>query len=143
MTGAVSLTLMAVLIFVHVGYSRHENIKSLDLEDISLVLNTGPGVSVPCGEQVDMRNSTSRHFQTPNYPQNYPRGKAGRCSWTFLQIPKFSVRNSMSKEVTDSALRSRTMALSRGKNVTLEGRRKVSNSHFKMCHHLHSPMNLQ
>ena len=94
MTGVVSLTLMAVLIFVHVGYGtarpgpgRYENIKSLDLEDISLVLNTGPGVSVPCGEQIDMRNSTSRHFETPNYPQNYSNGKAGRCSWTFILPP--------------------------------------------------------
>ena len=34
-----------------------------------------------------MRNSTTRHFQTPNYPLNYPRGKAGRCSWTFLLPP--------------------------------------------------------
>ena len=87
MTGVVSLTLMAVLIIVHVGHGRYENINSLDLEDVSLLLNTVPGVSVPCGGQVDMRNSSSRHFQTPNYPLNYPRGKAGRCSWTFILPP--------------------------------------------------------
>ena len=93
MTGVVSLTLMAVLIFVHVGYGtagpgpgRHKNIKSVDLEHSSLPAVVG--ALVPCGGQVDMRwNSTSRHFQTPNYPQNYPRGKAGRCSWTFLLPP--------------------------------------------------------
>ena len=92
MTGAVSLTLMAVLIFVHVGYGtagpgpgRHKNIKSLDLEHSSLPAVVG--ALVPCGGQVDMRNSTSRHFQTPNYPQNYPNGKAGRCSWTFILPP--------------------------------------------------------
>ena len=93
MTGVVSLTLMAVLIFVHVGYGtagpgpgRHKNIKSLDLEHSSLPAVVG--ALVPCGGQVDMRwNSTSRHFQTPNYPENYPRGKAGRCSWTFLLPP--------------------------------------------------------
>ena len=80
----VSLTLMAVLIIVHVGHGRQKNIKSLDLEDVSLFLNPVPEVSVPCGGQVDMRNSSSRHFQTPNYPLNYPRGKAGQCSWTFI-----------------------------------------------------------
>ena len=85
MTGVVSLTLMAVLIFVHVGSGRNKNINALDLEDTSFPLNTG--ASVPCGGQVDMRNSTSRHFQTPNYPQNYPKGKAGRCSWTFILPP--------------------------------------------------------
>ena len=82
-----SLILIAVLIIVHVGHGRHENINSLSLEDVSLYLNTVPGVSVPCGGQVDMRNSSSRHFQTPNYPQNYQNGKAGRCSWTFLLPP--------------------------------------------------------
>ena len=34
-----------------------------------------------------MRNSTTRHFQTPNYPLIYPDGKAGRCSWTFILPP--------------------------------------------------------
>ena len=87
MAGVVSLTLIAVLIIVHVGYSRHRhgNINSLPLEDTSFPLKTGD--SVPCGGQVDMRNSTSRHFETPNYPQNYSNGKAGRCSWTFLLPP--------------------------------------------------------
>ena len=87
MTGVLSLTLIAVLIIVHVGYSRHKhgNINSLPLEETSFPLKTGD--SVPCGGQVDMRNSTSRHFQTPNYPLRYPRGKAGRCSWTFLLPP--------------------------------------------------------
>ena len=85
MTGVVSLTLIAVLIFVHVGFGRNKNINVLDLEDTSFPINTGP--SVPCGGQVDMRNSTSRHFQTPNYPQNYQNGKAGHCSWTFLLPP--------------------------------------------------------
>ena len=83
MTGVVSLALMAVLIIVHVGHSR--NINSLDLEETSFPLNTGD--SVPCGGQVDMRNSTTRHFQTPNYPLIYPDGKAGRCSWTFILPP--------------------------------------------------------
>ena len=86
MTGVVSLTLIAVLIIVHVGHGvRHDNINSVYLEDTSFPLNTGD--SVPCGGQVDMRNSTTRHFQTPNYPLKYPRGKAGRCSWTFILPP--------------------------------------------------------
>ena len=86
MTGVLPLTLMAVLIIIHVGYGiRHDNINSLDLEDTAFPLDTGD--SVPCGGQVDMRNSTTRHFQTPNYPLNYPRGKAGRCSWTFILPP--------------------------------------------------------
>ena len=86
MTGVVSLTLIAVLIIIHVGHGRHnDNINSVYLEDTSFPLNTGD--SVPCGGQVDMRNSTTRHFQTPNYPLNYPRGKAGRCSWTFILPP--------------------------------------------------------
>ena len=64
---------------------RHENINSLDLKDTSFPLTVG--ALVPCGGQVDMRNSTIRHFQTPNYPLNYPNGKAGRCSWTFILPP--------------------------------------------------------
>ena len=85
MAGVVSLTLMAVLIIIHVGFGRNKNINVLDLEDTSFPINTGP--SVPCGGQVDMRNSTSRHFQTPNYPQIYSNGKAGRCSWIFNLPP--------------------------------------------------------
>ena len=86
MTGVVSLTLIAVLIIIHAGFGRNKNINVLDLEYTSFPLNTG--ASVPCGGQVDMRNySDTRHFQTPNYPQNYQNGKAGRCSWTFLLPP--------------------------------------------------------
>ena len=48
----------------------------------------------------------------------------------------------MSRKATDSALRSRIMQLSRGRNVTTEWSQKVSASHFLMCH-LHSPMNPQ
>ena len=88
MTGIVSLCL-AVLIIIHVGYGRNGRyINELDLElfpSWAFPLNTG--ASVPCGGKVDMRNSTLRHFKTPNYPQNYQNGQAGRCSWTFLLPP--------------------------------------------------------
>ena len=85
MTGDVSLTLIAVLSIVHVRYGRHININSLDLEDYSHPPRLGAWVH--CGGQVDMRNSTSRQFETPMHPTNYPNGKAGRCSWTFNLPP--------------------------------------------------------
>ena len=83
MTGVVSLTLMAVLIIVHVGLGR--NINLLDLEDTSLPPSLG--ALVPCGGKVDMRISTTRHFQTPNYPLIWPNGRTRRCSWTFILPP--------------------------------------------------------
>ena len=85
MTGDVSLTLIAVLSIVHVRYGRHININSLDLEDYSHPPRLGAWVH--CWGQVDMRNSTSRQFETPMHPTNYPNGKAGRCSWTFNLPP--------------------------------------------------------
>ena len=157
MTGVVSLTLMAVLIFVHVGYGtarpgpgKHKNIKSLDLEHSSLPAVVG--ALVPCRGQVDMRwNSTSRHFQTPNYPQNYPRGKAGRCSWTFLLPPNpkiFCEKFHVKKGDRLCIFRIKNDGTFTGENVTTDGRKKVgtrkkvSNSHFMMfMYHLHSPMN--
>ena len=78
-----SLTLMAVLIIVHVGLGR--NINLLDLEDTSLPPSLG--ALVPCGGKVDMRISTTRHFQTPNYPLIWPNGRTRRCSWTFILPP--------------------------------------------------------
>ena len=85
--------LVAALALSNVGFCKKKpRDKGMDISQLDLNM-TDPSVlasknvdTLACRQKFDFSSGSSVAIESPNYPDNYPDGRAGRCNWK-LSVP--------------------------------------------------------
>ena len=85
--------LVVTLALSNVGFCKKKpRDKGMDISQLDLNM-TDPSVlasknvdTLACRQKFDFSSGSSVAIESPNYPDNYPDGRAGRCNWK-LSVP--------------------------------------------------------